>query len=873
MQTEKQPLLVASKANQDAFCTRSSQALPPPPLMGGGGMSNSKAQGQDREMTPTRNHDQHVSSLDFERVVNDCSIEAMKNRKRSMFGYTGRTAIRWALTILVGVLTGLTAISIVQITERLISWRQSIFTDKLFLESNSILSSLPIFGLFAIINLILCSASCLLCIAWVPEGAGSGIPEVKAYLNGVRVKRFSSVPLFVVKILGTILSVSSGLAIGMEGPLVHIGAIVGASCTKLPSLIARTAAKLGFRCGCFKWLWSWTKENLSHFCLAAERRDFVSIGASVGFAASFGAPIGGLLFVLDDISSYFGKALFLRTLVANAIGTFILACSNNNLSNYSIINLGNSLGEPNDLIFLNRFEELPLYVLVGIMGGIMGGLFCQIYEFFQRHYQHRYHLLLQVMILSIITSTLLFYLPMMAWTCKDVTTNDADMAISNSTSHLHYSLFCFGSDRAQVNELATMFFGSRDEAIKRILSDPSQFEPATLWTVGFVFYGLMTLTFGRSLPSGIFMPSVLIGASLGGGFGLWLKDVFSPEITPSTFALLGVAALLAGIQRSTVSLCVILVEGTGQIKVLIPVIISVVVARYIATTFFTRKGIYGIAMESKNYPHLDHAEPKHYDVAPVSSIMSTPVVTVGSDESAQHLVKLLLENDHHGFPVVEPSTQKLLGLIRRDQIVALLECGVFIPSTNNMNPKDNAFNHDIEMESTDNKFESMINNYNNSDAGILEQNNDFDTHDWLLSIHENLRPRPNSVDESIASYDLLPPLVTRSPASSTRRTSSSFIKIGLNTRGTRSAVRISWLHPDFHNKRVNLAAAMNRGTYCVLESCPISKAHSLFTSLGLRHLIVLGGGQNVVGLLTRANLVPSSIDQSLGRKNYNEITK
>lgn len=96
----------------------------------------------------------------------------------------------------------------------------------------------------------------MMCLKLAPEAIGSGIPEVKAYLNGVRVKKFSSWSCFFVKIIATILSVSSGLGIGKiyninsflgskpssndfnalllgpEGPLVHLGAILGAGLTK-----------------------------------------------------------------------------------------------------------------------------------------------------------------------------------------------------------------------------------------------------------------------------------------------------------------------------------------------------------------------------------------------------------------------------------------------------------------------------------------------------------------------------------------------------------------------------------------------------------------------------------------------------------------
>jgi chloride channel 7 len=53
-----------------------------------------------------------------------------------------------------------------------------------------------------------------------PTAAGSGIPEVKAYLNGINVRDVLSVKTLLVKLFGVSLSFSGGLSIGKEGPLV-----------------------------------------------------------------------------------------------------------------------------------------------------------------------------------------------------------------------------------------------------------------------------------------------------------------------------------------------------------------------------------------------------------------------------------------------------------------------------------------------------------------------------------------------------------------------------------------------------------------------------------------------------------------------------
>jgi chloride channel 7 len=59
-----------------------------------------------------------------------------------------------------------------------------------------------------------------------PTAAGSGIPEVKSYLNGVNLRNILSTKTLLVKICGVALSFTGGLAIGKEGPLVQTGSAI-----------------------------------------------------------------------------------------------------------------------------------------------------------------------------------------------------------------------------------------------------------------------------------------------------------------------------------------------------------------------------------------------------------------------------------------------------------------------------------------------------------------------------------------------------------------------------------------------------------------------------------------------------------------------
>jgi len=64
-----------------------------------------------------------------------------------------------------------------------------------------------------------------------PVAAGSGIPQVKCYLNGVKVPRLVRIKTLACKAVGVTLSVVGGLAVGKEGPMVHSGAVIAVGIT------------------------------------------------------------------------------------------------------------------------------------------------------------------------------------------------------------------------------------------------------------------------------------------------------------------------------------------------------------------------------------------------------------------------------------------------------------------------------------------------------------------------------------------------------------------------------------------------------------------------------------------------------------------
>lgn len=133
---------------------------------------------------------------------------------------------------------------------------------------------------------------------WIePVSGGSGIPEIKCFLNGIDIPHIVRVKTLICKVVGVTFSVAAGLPIGKEGPMVHSGSVVAAGISQ---------GKTNF------WGVDTSFSKFSDFRNDREKRDFVACGAAAGVASAFGAPIGGVLFSLEEGASYWSTKLTWR---------------------------------------------------------------------------------------------------------------------------------------------------------------------------------------------------------------------------------------------------------------------------------------------------------------------------------------------------------------------------------------------------------------------------------------------------------------------------------------------------------------------------------------------------------------------------------
>ncbi|CAL9174038.1 unnamed protein product [Musa hybrid cultivar] len=596
-----------------------------------------------------------IESLDYEIVENDLYKEDWRSRKKAqIFQYV---VLKWTLALLIGLVTGLVGFFNNLAVENIAGF-------KLLLTSNLMLkhSYYKAFVVYAGCNLVLAAAAAALCAYVAPAAAGSGIPEVKAYLNGVDAYSILAPSTLFVKIFGSIGGVSAGFVLGKEGPMVHTGACIA-------SLLGQGGSRK------YRLTWTW----LRYFKNDRDRRDLITCGAAAGVAAAFRAPVGGVLFALEEAASWWRSALLWRTffttaVVAVVLRTFIDFCRSGNCGLFG----------QGGLIMFDLSSSVPAYgtpdliavIVLGIVGGIFGSLYNFLIDKTLRTYSifnergAPFKILLTVAV-SLLTSCCSYGLPWLA-KCTPCPPDAHDQCPTIGRSGNYKNFQCPPN---QYNDLASLFLNTNDDAIRNLFSGgtDNEFCLSTLFIFFIGVYCLGIFTYGIAVPSGLFIPVILAGASYGRLVGTFLGSL--SKLDKGLFALLGAASFLGGTMRMTVSVCVILLELTNDLLMLPLVMLVLLVSKTVADCF--NKGVYDQMVKMKGFPFMEaHAEPYMRNLV-AGDVVSGPLITLSGVERVGNIVHAIRLTGHNGFPVVdEPPfsvVPELCGLVLRTHLLVLLK--------------------------------------------------------------------------------------------------------------------------------------------------------------------------------------------------------
>ncbi|XP_066570947.1 H(+)/Cl(-) exchange transporter 5 isoform X2 [Amia ocellicauda] len=485
--------------------------------------------------------------------------------------------------------------------------------------------------------------------SFAPYACGSGIPEIKTILSGFIIRGYLGKWTLMIKTITLVLAVSSGLSLGKEGPLVHVACCCG-----------------NILCHLF------TKYRKNE----AKRREVLSAASAVGVSVAFGAPIGGVLFSLEEVSYYFPLKTLWRSFFAALVAAFTLR-SINPFGNSRLVLFYVEFHSPWHLL------ELVPFIMLGIFGGLWGAFFIRTNIAWCRRRKTTklgHYPVLEVLVVTAVTAILAF-------------PNDYTRI---STSELISELFndCGLLDSSKLCDYVSLNSSKSSNELPDRPANQNVYTALWQLALALIFKVLITVvTFGMKVPSGLFIPSMAVGAIAGRLLGVGMEQLAyyhhdwvifkgwcSPGadcITPGLYAMVGAAACLGGVTRMTVSLVVIMFELTGGLEYIVPLMAAAMTSKWVADAI-GREGIYDAHIRLNGYPFLEAKEEFGHKTLAMDVMRprrNDPPLTVLTQDSmkVEDVETLISETTYSGFPVVvSHESQRLVGFVlRRDLVISI----------------------------------------------------------------------------------------------------------------------------------------------------------------------------------------------------------
>ena len=357
--------------------------------------------------------------------------------------------------------------------------------------------------------------------------------------------------------------------------------------------------------------------------------------------------------------------------------------------------------------------QLPFIGILALVGGLVGAAFCElnkhISEWRKHHILGRKNLqIAQVAIICFLNITVLFWLPKIFQACSAAVPNYECTGYQNKyycgqvtpltpvqvalnppcdytcTDISKYNQFtCSGLNSAglpQFSTTATLTGQTWDDVIFAMFHDEGKFDKASLIIFFFVMFTLANITYGIAIPSGLFVPCILMGGAFGRLQGEIMRTL-SPNggVQPGEWAMLGAAAMLSGVTRITITITVILIETTGEWSLILPTMAIVIMAKSIADQF--NISLYDMHVELKCIPFVEPEPPRHIEGLFSGDVMSRGIVSCNMIPTVHDVIRMLQNCRHNGFPCVADNG---MSIYRRVFLFVICLLFFFLTATNQL---------------------------------------------------------------------------------------------------------------------------------------------------------------------------------------------
>lgn len=351
----------------------------------------------------------------------------------------------------------------------------------------------------------------------------------------------------------------------------------------------------------------------------------VGCGAAAAIAGIFKAPIAGLVFTLEVLMIDLTMASLLPILISSVTATCFTYIFTGSESLFTF-----SLDNP------WLVERIPANILLGIFGGFVSLYFIRAMTACENLFGKLNGKPVAKLILGAsILSPLIFIFPSL-----------------------------YGEGYSSINILLS---GNSEREWSELMRNSAFYDSAGM-LIPYVGMVLLTKVFATSATNGgggcggTFAPSLFIGAFAGFLFArLWNVYNIGVELPEKNFALLGMAAVMAGVMHAPLTGIFLIAEITGGYKMFIPLMI-VSICAYLTIIIFEPHSIYGMRLARQGKLITHHTDKAVLTLMSLDSVIDKNPTAVSPDMPLSSLVHAISKSHKNILPVLDDAG-KLLGEI------------------------------------------------------------------------------------------------------------------------------------------------------------------------------------------------------------------
>lgn len=363
----------------------------------------------------------------------------------------------------------------------------------------------------------------------------------------------------------------------------------------------------------------------------ATRTLLIGCAAAGAMSSIFKAPIAAIIFAVE----VFSLDLTLISLIP-----LLLASVSAIITSYFFF--GNDLLLPFNIEDKFVLQDIPFYILLGVVAGFVSVYFTETYERFQKFFEKIGSPIKRLLIGGIGIGLLVYFIPPLYGegfdTINNLVLGNPEKALQNNIFHL---------DTTNVWVLIALLSGL---ILFKVIAS--------------------CLTFGAGGVGGIFSPTLFMGSIMGFTLAKILNNIglLSNTISESNFTLVGMTGLMAGVLHAPLTAIFLIAEVTGGYELFIPLMITAAIS-YSITKYFMPHSVYAMELGRKGELITHNKDHAVLTLMDIKTVIEKDFIVVNPEMTLGELVQgAIIKSKRNLFPVVNEKTNALEGIILLDDL-------------------------------------------------------------------------------------------------------------------------------------------------------------------------------------------------------------